>query len=344
MPAGVSARRRRVRRAVLVTLVAVMAAVVGVVADIVIQNDFDVVERRVTFTGNGRTLDGTLAVPETGRGPFGLVIFVHGDGPSDAAAGGFYRPMWEALAAVGYASLSWCKPGVGSSAGNWLDQSMDDRAHEVEGAITWARGRAEVDPRRIGLWGGSQAGWVMPKVAGAVQVAFMIAVSPAINWQAQGRYNLLAELRDRHASAREIENALRRSDRMRGLIERDAGYEQYRAELGRQAELGPDRWGFAKRNASADATGDLRMMRATRVLLVLGGHDLTVDVTDTERVYRATVPASRLQVVRFPDAAHSMIPYDVDRSAVKTMLRGILMPRSLFMDGYLRTLQEFLRG
>lgn len=84
---------------------------------------------------------------------------------ANADRDGFYRPIWESFAAAGYASLAWDKPGIGGAAGNWLDQSMHDRATETEAALVWARKRPEIDANRIGLWGISQAGWVLPEVA-----------------------------------------------------------------------------------------------------------------------------------------------------------------------------------
>ncbi|MGW9206683.1 alpha/beta hydrolase family protein [Embleya sp. NPDC055664] len=92
----------------------------------------------------------------------------------------------EAYARAGYATLSWNKPGVAGSPGNWLDQSMEDRARETEAAIAWSRSRPDVDHARVGLWGAGQAGWVLPKVAARTpDVEFVIAVSPAINWLRQ---------------------------------------------------------------------------------------------------------------------------------------------------------------
>ena len=100
---------------------------------------------------------------------------------------------------------------------------MDDRAREVAAAIDWARQRTEIDPNRIGLWGASQAGWVMPKVAAADPLLrFIIAVSPAINWLQQGRYNLLAELAKSGASPADVDAALARRDRNLQYLRADA--------------------------------------------------------------------------------------------------------------------------
>lgn len=77
------------------------------------------------------------------------------------------------------ASLSWDKPGVGHSTGDWTAQSMEDRAHEGLAAIRLLKERQEVASNKIGVWGISQAGWVLPlmNTLAPEEIAFIIAVS-----------------------------------------------------------------------------------------------------------------------------------------------------------------------
>lgn len=171
---------RRTLLPLLAALLLVAAALTGVV---LWQNSYDLRERAVTVPAGGRVLPGVLATPATGSGPFPLVVLVHGDGPVDATHDGFYRPYWEAFARAGYASLSLDKPA------DWLGQTMDDRVRETVDAVAWARTRPEVDGGRIGLWGASQAGWVLPGAAARVPapgVRFVIAVGTAVDWHRQG--------------------------------------------------------------------------------------------------------------------------------------------------------------
>ncbi|MFJ1702948.1 alpha/beta hydrolase family protein [Kitasatospora sp. NPDC088346] len=331
-------------RRLVLTCVAALLVALGLGGVAVYENDYRIREQRVTVTHDGRTLDGVLALPKGGRGPYGLVVFVHGDGPIDATHDTFYRPIWEALAEAGYASLSWNKPGVGGSPGDWLGQSMDDRARETEDAVAWARSRPEIDGRRIGLWGASQAGWVLPKVAAHDPApAFVIAVSPAIAWATQGRYDLLAELSDRGASAEETAAAVRRQQVRGELMDRGASFEEFRAAVGGELDgFTPARWGFAARNHTADATADLRAVRGTPVLLLLAGQDRHVDVAETEAVYRSVLPAGSLEVRHYPDATHSLVTPDIERSEVSAVLTAVFAPRSLFADGFLADQREFV--
>ncbi|WP_166024434.1 alpha/beta hydrolase family protein [Streptomyces chilikensis] len=340
---GTRTRRRGLRFAAW-SLVAVLAVAAGLVGAVLWQNSYDMDERRVSIRHGGHTLNGVLAVPRDGRERHGLVVYVHGDGPVDATHDGGYKPLWEANAKAGYASLSWDKPGVAGAPGDWLDQSMDDRADEVAAAIAWARARPDVDGDRIGLWGASQAGWVLPKVAARTPVSFVVAVSPAVNWLRQGRHHLLAELRADGASAARVKAEVARSDAVRRLLERHATFEEYVRAMGGDADgMTADRWGFVSRNWTADATRDLRALRGVPVLLVLAGQDVNVDTAETERVYRKVLGAGgAARVERYPDATHSLLKRSVEQSDLRITLTALFSPRSLFADGFLDGQRQFL--
>ncbi|MCD7437404.1 alpha/beta hydrolase [Streptomyces lincolnensis] len=338
-------RRRGLRVAVwsLVTVLIVAAGLVGVV---LWQNSDDMDEQRVSIRHGGHSLNGVLATPKDGRKHHGLIVYVHGDGPVSATHDDGYKPLWEANAKAGYASLSWDKPGVAGAAGNWLDQSMDDRADEAAAAIAWARARPDIDADRIGLWGASQAGWVLPKIAAKTRVSFVIAVSPAINWLRQGRYHLLAELRADGASAARTTAEIAESDSVRRLLHQHATFGEYMRAMDGDADgMTADRWSFIAKNYTADATQDLRALRGIPVLLILAGHDLNVDTADTERVYREVLDAGgALTVERYPDAAHSLVKRSIEQSDLRTTLTALIAPRSLFADGFLGGQQQFLQS
>ncbi|GAA3856189.1 CocE/NonD family hydrolase [Saccharothrix violaceirubra] len=312
------------------TLVILAAFLVAATGWIVVAQDYDLREERVEIGD----LRGVLAKPP-GDGPFGLVVFVHGDGPIDATHDGHYRPLWEEFGRAGYASLSWDKPGVADAPGNWLHQSMRDRADETAGAITWARGRPDVDPRRIGLWGASQAGWVLPRLAATnTDVRFVIAVSPAVNWLRQGEYDLVTSLRGRPEA--EVRAALDRRGRRLALLARDASYAEYREV---DPDMTEDRWRFVTLNHRSDASADLAASRVP-VFLALGDHDVHVDADETARVYADLVPD--LEVHRYRDATHGLAEPAVEDSAVWGTLVALFAPRSVYADGVLDDQRRFL--
>lgn len=86
----------------------------------------------------------------------GLILFIHGDGSVNKNSDEGYYPAWETLAEENIISVSWDKPGVGNSTGNWLEQDMEDRKDEAERVLKWALDTFDVDPNRVGVWGASQ--------------------------------------------------------------------------------------------------------------------------------------------------------------------------------------------
>ncbi|MGY4390690.1 dienelactone hydrolase [Streptomyces sp. TE12347] len=332
---------RALRRVLLTVLLLALATALLFTGVVLWQHDYGLHEERVTVPAAGHDLPGVLATP-TGRGtgPFPLVVLVHGDGEVDATHDGFYRPYWEAFARAGYASLSLDKPA------DWLGQTMDDRARETVDALTWAaRTRPEIDPARIGLWGASQAGWVMPKVvarAPAPGVRFVIAVGTAVNWERQGEYNLRAELRAAGADAERTAAALRTREATLALLRRGATYEEYRASPGADRELTAERWTFISRNHTADMTADLRAMPPVPVLLISGADDLNVDGAETEALHRSVSAPGTLTVRRYPGATHALLRTEVERSPWRLTLTAVFAPRKLFPPGLLADQRRFL--
>ncbi|MEU0538956.1 CocE/NonD family hydrolase [Nocardia sp. NPDC005978] len=340
-PEGVDRPRRWLRRAV-VAVGCVIALIVSAGAWVVYAHDFAFRREELTIPGPVQPLHAVLALPEQGDGPFGLVVFVHGDGPADATRDSFYEPIWESFAEAGYASVSWAKPGVDGAPGNWLDQTMHDRAGETEAVIEWARQRADIDPRRIGLWGISQAGWVAPEVAANLPgLQFLILVGGAVNWLRQGEYNLLAELRHRGAGESDIAAALDRRAIGLRLLRENATYEQYLAAGYDPDPMSEARWNFVRANYLSDVTAVLPRLELP-VLLVLGDDDLNVDVDETERTYRALLAPELLTVQRFPDASHSIAKasYENDRDWRATAT-ALFAPRALYAPGYLDLLRDY---
>ncbi|MEU9158825.1 alpha/beta hydrolase [Streptomyces sp. NPDC048424] len=335
----------RTLRTALLLLLATALLAAGLTGFVLWQHDYGLHEERVTVPAAGHDLPGVLATPVgKGAGPFPLVVLVHGDGEVDATHDGFYRPYWEAFAKAGYASLSLDKPA------DWLGQTMDDRARETTDALAWAaRTRPEIDATRIGLWGASQAGWVMPKVvarAPAPGVRFVIAVGTAVNWERQGEYNLRSELRAAGADAGRTAAALRTREETLALLRRGATYGEYRASPGTDRELTAEHWSFISRNHTADASADLRAMRAAGavpVLLISGADDLNVDGAETEAVYRSLLAPGTLTVRRYPGATHSLLRTPVERSSWRLTLTAVFAPRALFPPGLLADQQRFLQ-
>lgn len=182
------------------------------------------VEELVFHSGPFRVV-GDLKLPE-GKGPHPLVLFVHGDGPNSRISGGTYLPIMERMLRAGFATFAWDKPGTGKSTGQ-IDRSQlfEQRSRIVLDAIAVIKERPDIDAKRIGLWGVSQAGYIMPIVLSKSQdVAFMIAVScPGVAGVDQGAFLVSAQA----VCAGLPEEDRKQVEKLLSAIERARTYEEY---------------------------------------------------------------------------------------------------------------------
>ena len=150
-----------------------MRATISVVILLFLQPAYSA-PREAIFSNGDVQLAGTLVLPE-GDGPHPVIVFVHGSGPHPRQGPLEYAPVFTDL---GYGLLAFDKRGSGESTGSWVTSSLDDLASDVAAAVDWLRGQADVSADRIGLWGISQAGWIIPQVmADDPRIAFAIVVS-----------------------------------------------------------------------------------------------------------------------------------------------------------------------
>lgn len=331
-------KHRRIALAAIVTLTSIAVLLTGTT---LVGNDFRFDERSVSIPGPDGELVGVVTLPE--REARGVVVMVHGDAAAEATQDGLYNPWFEGAADAGFATISWSKPGVGGSEGNWLSQSMSDRATEVSAVIDWAKRSGDVPTDSIVLWGASQAGWVLPKVVSARDdIDGVVAVGPAINWLRQGRFNLLAELAHDGASTRDRERAIAESDQTRELLEDGAPYEDYIATTSSSEPMSEDRWGFVMRNFRADAEADLiaSSARDIPIHLMVGTHDRNVDIAETERTYRS-IFGSSLTVTHL-DGAHSLARTVMEDNDVIGLATAIVWPRAILAPNTIADYSDFL--
>ena len=137
-----------------------------------------VIVEEITFQSGDFRIVGDLKIPG-GREPHPVILFVHGDGPNSRNSGVTYPPIMARMLRNGYATFAWDKPGTGESTGQ-IDRNrvIEQRSEIVLDAIKVMKKRSDIDTTKIGMWGISQAGYVMPKVLSkSNDIAFMIAVS-----------------------------------------------------------------------------------------------------------------------------------------------------------------------
>jgi pimeloyl-ACP methyl ester carboxylesterase len=135
-------------------------------------------KEEIQFRSGVFELVGDLRLP-AGDGLHPAIIMVHGDGPATRHGAVPFGPTIGILQRNGYAVFSWDKPGSGASTGE-LDgeYELTQRAAILADGIEALVQHPAIDPTRIGLWGLSQAGWVMPLALELRDdVAFMIVLS-----------------------------------------------------------------------------------------------------------------------------------------------------------------------
>lgn len=151
-----------------------------------------------TFANGAVTLAFSLDLP-AGSGPFPAVVLGHGSGRVTRDRLGFLASR---LTALGFAVLRFDKRGVGESTGTFVfvgtadsPAVFADLAGDVAAGVRFLRTRPEIDPRRIGLAGVSQAGWILPLAARQVgDIAFMVLLSgPVCSVGMEMYYSDLAE-------------------------------------------------------------------------------------------------------------------------------------------------------
>ena len=122
----------------------------------------------VHFTNGGVTLAGTVLSPK-GPGLHPAVVFLHGSGAEGRWANAYVADY---LARHGVVALIYDKRGVGASSGDWKTGTLEDLAADGRAAVDLLAARADVDARRLGVFGHSQGGFIAP----------MVAADPRVRW------------------------------------------------------------------------------------------------------------------------------------------------------------------
>lgn len=134
----------------------------------------------VTFTSGDITLAGTLDLPAA-PGSYPAVVMVHGSGRSTRDD---YAGLVQDFTERGIAVLRYDKRGVGESGGIYSNVGTQNAetmlgllADDAAAGAAFLTTQPEINPERIGLFGFSQAGWIIPLAASRSQdIAFMVMV------------------------------------------------------------------------------------------------------------------------------------------------------------------------
>jgi pimeloyl-ACP methyl ester carboxylesterase len=299
------------------------------------------VEEAITFTNpfNQDRLSGVLVRP-AGRGSFPAVLFIHGGGTGDRH---LWRPLANQFLELGFACMLWDKPGCGKSTGDYRTELGDDGLSETQAALQFIRARQDIDPKRIGMWGISGAGAMIPRLAATGDISFAILVSPLLSLSEVLAYASSPQNRPKfenffapafiqakisHSDAEEI--AACASSFVQLMAKQDVTYDEILALLRardgnkswfpklRQANLITDstHWTpeFFRRYRDQYLHGDTYPLLAqTRcpLLIILGADDFVVDPVADARHCAVAVAQTKpgtITVKTFAGASHDLSP------------------------------------
>ena len=132
-----------------------------------------------TFPNGDVRLAFALDLP-SGPGPFPAVVFGHGSGKMTRHDLAWLAGQWTRL---GFAVLRFDKRGVGDSTGTFVfvgtkdsEEVFPQLAGDVAAGVRFLRTRPEIDPKKIGIAGWSQAGWILPLTVREVGVVSFMAL------------------------------------------------------------------------------------------------------------------------------------------------------------------------
>jgi pimeloyl-ACP methyl ester carboxylesterase len=152
-------------------------------------------------------------------------VLVQGSDYDDANASPYWRLLATTFARSGIAAFSFNKRGVGGSTGTQTDD-FDTQARDVAAACAFAASLPGVDRTRLGYYGISQGGWIVPRALHTCPGSFVVLVSPAgVPPAVSDDVYLLGQFRAAGMTARESAAALRFHDVLAAYYRTRHGYE-----------------------------------------------------------------------------------------------------------------------
>jgi dipeptidyl aminopeptidase/acylaminoacyl peptidase len=295
----------------------------------------------VGFESGGVHLAGTLLLPAR-PGPHPAVVMIHGSG---AATRDALWPWADMYARAGIAVLIHDKRGSGASTGSWSAATFDDLADDAHAAVRLLQARPEIDPRRVGLHGMSQGGWIAPLVARrAPDVAFIIAESaPAMTPVEHERLRVPYQLAADGFAPELIAHAVSFMDQKFDVARTGEGWDGLQASMVRGAREGwlsyvnppPSlenlRWNW-DHILSYDPAPALEALNCP-VLVLYGGLDTIVPARVHRDRMQAALERARTRDVTikvFDQANHAFLHAVTGGRRESPALKG-------FVDGYLGT-------
>lgn len=301
-------------------------------------------EKRIEFNNGKQKLVGELILP-LGNVPFPIVVQTHGSGEETREAS---RGMAYLFAANGIASFIFDKRGCGESSGKEWRAAFEEYAHDLLAAVEAVSKMPEIDIRKIGLFGHSQGGWVVPLAYSLKPDKFSFCILSAANAVTPVEENLYAgdeEIRllgYDEMTIKEIHH-FRKIKYDVGISGK--GLKEYKNSILPEAEKKP--WFkltggnlpdniFWKKNGYYDAQSALNSITCP-VLLLYAEHDISTDSKTNLPLMQKWIPSDQVTFKLFEKANHAMMKVEKKDFSSKQMpfIRQ-------FADGYIETIVGWL--
>ena len=283
-----------------------------------------------------------------------IIVFVHGDGPAGRSPSGQPNRVMRSFLDIGFACFIYDKPGYGESTGKFTRGKLfEERAAILVDAVNVLKKHPAIKPRQIGLWGISQAGYVMPKAITITKdIAFMIAIScPAMDSIDQSGYLVEKQILYEGYTKAEAKKA-RKYYRQRAYAQTYQEYLEAAEYLDKNPFIRSINWGgiesedqFSPRSPSHPAFFNpitLVEKITIPVLAIFGEKDTQVDPFQGAEDYEKALKKAGnkfFQVKLFPEADHGII-----LSKTGSLKEQRERYRSSYAPGYIELMQTWLES
>ncbi|MEP7255197.1 MAG: alpha/beta hydrolase [Ferruginibacter sp.] len=302
-------------------------------------------EKKVSFKNGKTTLAGELIFPE-GNGPFPVIVQTHGSGEETRESS---RGLAYLFAANGIASLIYDKRGCGESSGKEWKASFNDYADDLLAGAAYVSTLPEINKTRIGLFGHSQGGWVVPlaysKKPGLISFCIISAanaVSPVEQTLYAGDQEFIIKGNDEQ-TVKEIHD-FRRIKYEVGILGKNE--EEYKNSIVPAAKQKPwfaltgDRLPegiFWKENGFYDPAPALQSLKCP-VLVLYADNDISTDSKTNLPLMKKFIPSSQAEFKLFENANHMMM-----KVGSKNFTTNQILLITQMADGYIETVIGWLK-
>jgi dienelactone hydrolase len=315
---------------------------------------FDVSD--TSFESNGVKLAGRLIMPHR-AGKVPVVVLIHGAEHTSGIDTLFLQRVFPAL---GIGAFVYDKRGTGRSGGVYT-QDYNLLASDGVNALRQAKRLAGARLQRIGYWGGSQGGWVVPLAANRAPVDFaIIAYGLAVNVIDEDQESVALDMHFHHRSQADTAKALKLASAGEhviatqgrdGYAQFDALRQKYKSEPWYpyvhgdylfmampldQKQIIETFKPFAATPFHYDPMPALRA-GATPQLWILGGDDLDAPSAETSRRIKSLIAAGKdYTLAVYPGAEHGMTLYELDAKGERRSTR--------YAPGYFQMMADFIKN